>query len=148
MPRNKKEEIRKIFEAIFASQDTLRELAPEFKWKGMGNLLGDYGEFLALAEYDLVKAPAGSRNYDAITKDGKTVQIKANFSAQHVGFRGNADLLLVVGIDNKGRSEEIYFGPFSIIQEIATYSARDSKWMISINRLKEMNSQRVKALND
>jgi len=65
-----------IFEAIYASQQTLRELAPEFKWTGLGNLLGDYGEFIAIEKYNLTKAPSGSGDYDAVTKDGKTVQVK------------------------------------------------------------------------
>jgi hypothetical protein len=136
---NKAEEIRKIFETIFASQQTLRELAPEFKWTGLGNLLGDYGEFLALDKYNLTKARSGSGDYDALTKEGNTVQVKANFSAKQIGFRGEADLLLVLAINSLGSFEEIYFGSFERIRKIATYSTRDSKWMISVNRLKKLN---------
>lgn len=136
---SKAEEIRRIFEAIFASQQTLRELAPEFKWTGLGNLLGDYGEFIAIEKYDLTKAPSGSGDYDAVNKDGKTVQVKANFSAKQIGFRGEADLLLVLAINSLGSFEEIYFGPFDNIRKIATYSTRDSKWMISVTKLRSLN---------
>ena len=36
--------IKHILATIFAAQNALRSLAPEFKWSGLGNLLGDYGE--------------------------------------------------------------------------------------------------------
>ncbi len=138
---DKSEKIRKIFEAIFNSQHRLRNLAPEFKWTGLGNLLGDYGEFLAIEKYDLKKAPSGSGNYDALRKDGKTVQIKANFSAKQIGFRGEADYLLVIGITDSGSFEEIYYGPFELIRDVANYSNRDSKWMISVSKLKAINNK-------
>jgi hypothetical protein len=138
---SKSEKIRKIFEAIFASQNNLRDLAPEFKWSGLGNLLGDYGEFIAIQEYNLVKAPSGSGDFDAIAKSGKTVQIKANFSAKQIGFRGEADLLLVISIQDSGSFDEIYYGSFEKIKKIANYSTRDNKWMISVKKLKTMNSE-------
>lgn len=138
---DKAEEIRKIFEAIFLAQDSLRVLAPEFKWSGMGNLLGDYGEFIAIDQYDLEKAPSGSGDFDAITRDGKTVQVKANFSAKQIGFRGEAELLLVLSINKRGTFDEIYFGPFEPVRKVATYSTRDSKWMISVKKLRAMNTQ-------
>ena len=64
-------------ETLFSPQNALRALAPEYKWAGMGNLLGDYGEYVATQEYGWEKAPAGSNGFDAITPEGKTVQIKS-----------------------------------------------------------------------
>lgn len=55
-----RDEIVKIFETIFKAQEELRALAPEFKWTGMGNLLGDFGEYIAIERYGLKKAPSGS----------------------------------------------------------------------------------------
>ena len=45
--------IRHIVATIFSAQNALRALAPEFKWRGMGNLLGDYGELVARERYGL-----------------------------------------------------------------------------------------------
>jgi len=73
--------VRHMLASIFASQKALRSLAPEFNWSGLGNLLGDFGAFVAIDHYKLEKAPSGSSGFDAITQDGKTVQIKANFAA-------------------------------------------------------------------
>ena len=38
--------IKHIMATVFSAQNALRALAPEFKWAGMGNLLGDYGEYI------------------------------------------------------------------------------------------------------
>ena len=44
----KSEAIRHIIATIFSAQNALRSLAPEFKWTGLGNLLGDFGECVAI----------------------------------------------------------------------------------------------------
>jgi hypothetical protein len=79
--------IQHILASIFASQRALKLLAPEFNWAGLGNLLGDFGELVAIDHYGLKKAPRGSDGYDAITPDGKKVQIKTNYAASQIGFR-------------------------------------------------------------
>jgi hypothetical protein len=90
---------------LSSAQNALRSLAPDFRWAGLGNLLGDYGEFVAIEAYGLEKAPAGSNGFDATTPEGKTVQIKANHAANQIGFRGGADLPLVVKVEaNRGLS--------------------------------------------
>ena len=40
--------VKHIIATVFSAQNALRELAPEFKWAGMGNLLGDYGEYVCI----------------------------------------------------------------------------------------------------
>ena len=61
----KVEAVKGIISSLFASQRALRALTPEYKWAGLGNLLGDFGEFIATQEYGLAKACAGSNGYDA-----------------------------------------------------------------------------------
>lgn len=127
--------VQHIMATLFSAQNALRELAPEFRWAGLGNLLGDYGEYVAIEHYGLTKAPAGSNGYDALTSDGKTVQIKANHAASTIGFRGEADLLLVLKILPDGRWSESYYGPFAAVKDMARYSARDNKHMVAVKSL-------------
>ena len=127
--------VQHIMATLFSAQKALRELAPEFRWAGLGNLLGDYGEYVAIEHYSLTKAPAGSNGYDATTSEGKTVQIKANHSASTIGFRGEADLLLVLKVEPDGTWGESYFGPFAKVKEAARYSARDNKHMVAVKHL-------------
>jgi hypothetical protein len=140
--QREQEAIKHIVATIFSAQDALRDLAPEQRWTGMGNLLGDYGEYVALAKYDLKKAQSGNDGYDAVTADGLTVQIKANHSSSTIGFRGEADLLLVLKIERNAEWRELYYGPFKPVKEKATYSKRDNKYMIPVMRLAKLGESR------
>jgi hypothetical protein len=140
MDQDKKvEAIKGIISSLFASQRALRALAPEYKWTGLGNLLGDFGEFIAIEKYGLTKAMSGSDGYDAKTLDGKSVQVKTNHAASQVGFRGQADLMLVLHVHADGEWEEVYFGPFAPVKAASRHSARDNKEMIAITKLKAMH---------
>ena len=132
------EAVKGIMESLFASQRSLRALAPEYNWSGMGNLLGDFGEFIAIEHYSLKKAPAGSDGFDAITSDDKTVQIKTNHAAKQIGIRGKADLLLVIHVTTNGDWKEVYFGDHQKVIDKSTFSKRDNKNMIGITKLEKM----------
>lgn len=127
--------VQHIMATLFSAQNALRSLAPEFKWAGLGNLLGDYGEYVAIKAYGLIKAPAGSNGYDATTPSGLTVQIKANHAASTIGFRGEADLLLVIKVEKDGSWTEVYYGEFAPAKALARYSARDNKHMVATRHL-------------
>jgi hypothetical protein len=130
-----------ILASIFASQRALRALAPEYGWAGLGNLLGDFGELIATDHYGLTKAAAGSGDYDARTADGRSVQIKTNFAASQIGFRGDADLLLVIGVKDDGSWQEIYYGPYATVKQQSRFSARDNKHMIAVKKLCSLASK-------
>lgn len=133
------EAVRHIIATMFSAQNALRELAPDFKWAGMGNVLGDFGEYVCIKAYGLTKAPAGSDGFDAVNDEGQTIQIKANHSSSTIGFRGSADLLLVIHVDTNGTFEEIYFGNFQLVKDAANYSARDNKHTITVAKLKKIS---------
>ena len=135
---NIKDAVKHIIATVFSAQNALRDLAPEYRWAGMGNLLGDYGEYICISHYELEKAPSGSKNYDALTKDGKTVQIKTNHAASTIGFRGEADLMLVVYVADDGEFEELYYGDFQLVKNNSSYGARDNKHSITISKLKRL----------
>ena len=108
----------------------------------MGNLLGDYGEFIAREQYGLAKAPSGAEGYDAKTKDGRTVQVKTNHSSSTIGFRGEADLMLVLKVEDDGKWQEIYYGRFDPVLKSSSYSKRDNKHMITISKLRELSTKK------
>jgi uncharacterized protein DUF6998 len=135
---NKVEAIKGIISSLFASQRALRALAPEYKWTGLGNLLGDFGEFIAVEKYGLTKAISGSDGYDAKTRDGKSVQVKTNHAATQIGFRGQAELMLVLHVKANGEWEEVYYGPFAPVKAASRHSARDNKEMIAVTKLRAM----------
>ena len=136
--KNRIDAVKNIMRTIFDSQRLLQKTAPEFKWSGLGNLLGDYGECVGIDYYGFKQAPRGSDGYDAITAEGKTVQIKTNYYADMIGFRGDADLMLVIKIKPDGSWEELYYGDFNLIVKNSNYSKRDNKKTITITKLKNL----------
>jgi hypothetical protein len=106
----------------------------------MGNLLGDYGELIARERYGLLEAPPGSDGYDARTKDKRTVQVKTNYASSTIGFRGKADLMLVIKVDSDGSWDQVYYGDFAKVQAAASFSKRDNKCMITITKLRKLAS--------
>jgi hypothetical protein len=135
------EAVKHIIATVFSAQNALRELAPEFKWAGMGNLLGDYGEYVCIKKYGLTKATAGADGYDARTADGKSVQIKTNHAASMIGYRGEADLMLVIHVDDSGEFEEIYYGDFAPVKNASNFSKRDNKSTITISKLRKLKRE-------
>jgi len=133
--------VKSIIATIYSAQNALRALAPEYKWTGLGNLLGDYGEFVTTRYYHLEKGAPGADGYDARTLDGKSVQVKTNHSADQIGFRGTADLLLVVKVDESGSWQELYYGDFAAVQTESRRSERDNKWMIAVSKLRAIQAK-------
>jgi len=98
------------------------------------------GEFIAVSAYGLKKASAGSNGYDCITAEGKSVQVKTNYAASQIGFRGKADLMLVLRVLASGEWEEVYYGPFELVEAASRYSARDNKKMVALSKLKAIKT--------
>lgn len=132
------EAIKGALASLFASQRTLKSLAPQFKWAGLGNLLGDYGEFIATEVYGLTRPLVEQTAMTGVRPDGKTVQAKTNFAASQIGFRGKADLLLCLKIDLTGDWSEVSYGEFALVKQAARYSARDSKHMVPLVALRRI----------
>ena len=78
---------------------------------------------------------------DAITEDGKTVQIKTNHAASSIGFRGDANLMLVIHVADNGEFKELHFGDFQKVKDSSNYSARDNKQSITISKLKKLRDE-------
>ena len=135
------EAVKHIIATLFSAQNALRELAPEFNWAGMGNLLGDYGEYVCIKKYGLIKAIPGATGHDAKTSDGRSVQIQTNHSASMIGYRGEADLMLVIHVKDDGEFEEIYYGDFGSVKNASNFSKRDNKSTISISKLRKLKQE-------
>lgn len=124
---------------IFNAQKELRNLFPDFSWKGLGNTLGDYGELIAVEVYNMKKADKGSKGFDA-EYEGKTVQIKTIMHSKQIGLRGTsqeAEMILVLLISEIDASwEECFFGSYQDFLSVgSSFSKRDNKRLISLSKL-------------
>jgi len=139
-PDQNTEAVQAMMRTLFSAQRVLRALAPDYKWTYGGNLVGDFGEFLAINNYDLTLASRGAEGYDATDKAGCTVQVKTIHASSQIGFRGKADKLLVIGVTDDGEWEEIYFGSFEVVAEQSSFSKRDNKRTITKTKLRKLQS--------
>ncbi len=96
--------------ALVAIVGSLRDNFPNKKFTLDGRLVGDIGETIAELEYDLVTFKKLRKGYDAVTSDGRPVQIKATFK-DRLTFKNTEGYLLGFKIDYDGSYSEVYNGP-------------------------------------
>ncbi|HEX9224408.1 MAG TPA: hypothetical protein VF860_13860 [Candidatus Acidoferrales bacterium] len=108
------EVVRKLLEIV----NQLQQAYPKKKFTLDGRLVGDIGEVLVEASYDLKLFEDMQRHHDGATTDGRLVQIKATmkdaltFPADHV-----PDCYLGIKINKEGSFDEVFNGPGAIAWE-------------------------------
>jgi hypothetical protein len=66
------------------------------------------------------------------------VQVKTHHAASQIGFRGKANLMLVIHVVENGEWEEVYYGDSDPVFKASRYSERDNKRMIAISKLRSL----------
>lgn len=85
-----------------------------------GRLIGDIGEVLAVQHYAITLTTTQTAVHDAVTADGRKVQIKATMKDSLTFPWGDApDYYIGLKILEDGTYEEIYNGPGAIIKNEA-----------------------------
>ena len=69
---------------LYAITQELEQLYPGRKFTPDGHLVGSIGEVLVAEHYGLTLLPNSSETHDAVTNDGKLVQIKATQTNFHI----------------------------------------------------------------
>lgn len=105
-----------------------------------GHMVGSLGECLVASAYDLNLMTASNKGYDAVTKKGVQVEIKATQS-NTVAFRSCPQHAIVIKIFPNGTFEECYNGPGSEIWKCFEGKKLPSngQFQISINKVKAIN---------
>ncbi len=106
--------IQEALELIFQGIEQLKESFPDRSFTIDGRLVGDIGEVIAAMEYDLILHKVSKPDHDAITSDGRNVQIKATFK-DSLTFKKIPDYYIGFKLYSDGRHEEIYNGPGNLI---------------------------------
>ena len=81
-----------------------------------GRLVGDIGEIIAAAEFDIKLDETSQSRHDGETSDGRKVQIKATFK-DSLTFRSVPDYYLGLKLNWDGTHEVIFNGPGHVISE-------------------------------
>lgn len=138
---------RKIEEALkglFSAVSMLQEAYPGKPFTPDGRLVGDIGEVVASLAYGLTLNNGLTKHHDAVTDDGRKVQIKTTFGTSltfpvhHV-----PDYYLGIRMNRDGTFEEIYNGPGHLIQaelsgRKATKTGLHGGLMVMLKRINQL----------
>jgi hypothetical protein len=138
MPITIQAALRKLLEVV----EQLQQAYPKKKFTLDGRLVGDIGEILVEASYDLKLFEDLQPHHDGTTADGRLVQIKATmkesltFPADHI-----PDYYLGIKVYKDGSFSEVFNGPGAIASE-AVENRKPSK-----TNLHAINIQTLAALS-
>lgn len=83
--------------------------------------------------------PASAATYDAVTSDGRYVQIKAT-QRKSVALSGCPDYLLVFHIETDGSLSEVYNGPGKAVWDACGKTAKNGQRPISLAKLRILSA--------
>ena len=133
---------RVMYRSLFLIFEGIRQLREEFPKKDFildGGIVGDIGAVIAEKDYELVLPDKQLPTHDAVSFNGRLVQIKATFK-DSIELRFSPDYLLVFKLYTSGEYEEIYNGPGKYLQEKVGHRLgfNEKQLTISIGTLKEI----------
>lgn len=140
------EKIKQLFKIV----NELESRYPEKKFTVDGHLLGSIGEVLVSEHYGLTLLPNSTKTHDAISIDGRLVQIKATQTKQ-ISISSEPDYLIVIRILDNAEWEEVYNGRGQPVWENCGKVQKNGQRQISINKLQELmkkGEDKIQKAND
>ena len=133
------ERFQSIVKSIYVAVNELEKMFPGRPFTPDGHLVGSLGECLVADAYNLTLMPPSTKGYDAITKEGKKVEIKVS-QLKRVAFRSCPEHTIIIRINNDGTFVEYFNGPGEIIWQ--TFSGKklpkNGQYQISLNKVLEL----------
>ena len=120
---------------LYAIVQELEQCYPGRKFTPDGHLVGSIGEVLAAEHYGLTLLPNSSETHDAVSDDGRLVQIKAT-QTKRIAISSEPEHLIVIKLAHNGSWEEIYNGPGAPVWQHAGKVQKNGQRPISIAKLK------------
>ena len=109
-----KADLQAALALIFEGIERLKRIAPHRRFTIDGRLVGDIGEIIAAAEFDIRLDDVSQARHDGVTGDGRMVQIKATFQ-DSLTVRHEPELYLGLKLYPDGRYEVVFNGPGSVL---------------------------------
>ena len=137
-------EVPRLVAGLYEIVDELEALFPGRAFTPDGHLVGSLGECLAADAFGLTLNPASTEGYDAVTGDGKKVEIKAtqrSSVALSVVDQVEADRLLVLHLMRDGSFEVVYNGPASPVWDAAGKAQKNGQRRISLSKLRDLDER-------
>ena len=134
---------------MYRITNELEQAYPGRKFTVDGHLVGSIGEVIVAEHYGLQLLPNSTPIHDAISSDGKLVQIKAT-QVSGVSISSEPDFLIVIKLFSDGSWQEIYNGPGKPAWDNAGKMQKNGQRPISLSKLQRLmcsveEKDRVKA---
>jgi len=132
--------LKSLMGRLYTIVSELEDMFPDRPFTPDGHMVGSIGECLVADAYGLDLKLPSNKGYDAKSKCGKNVEIKATQS-KSVAFRSSPEHAIIIKINKDGSFTEFYNGPGELIWEQFEGKSIPSngQYQISLNKVKELN---------
>ncbi|WP_430461849.1 DUF6998 domain-containing protein [Thalassolituus sp. LLYu03] len=141
------ESLQALDRQLYQTVGQLEAMFPGRHFTPDGHMVGSLGECLVADAFDLELLTASNRGYDARSRDGRDVEIKAT-QAKSVAFRHEPEHAVVVKLNKDGTFEVIYNGPGNYIWQCFADKPLPSngQYPISLEKLRQLDREVPEAL--
>ena len=122
---------------LYKITNELEQAYPGRKFTVDGHLVGSIGEVIVAEHYGLSLLPNSTKTHDAVSKEGKQVQIKAT-QVKGIAISSEPDYLIVIRLLSDGSWEEIYNGPGKAAWDNAGKMQKNGQRPISLSKLRNL----------
>jgi hypothetical protein len=122
---------------LYKITNELETLYPGRKFTIDGHLVGSIGEVIVAENYGLELLPNSAETHDAVSRDGKYVQIKAT-QIEKIAISSKPEYAIVIKVLPDGSWEEVYNGPGVLIWDNAGKMQKNGQRPISLSKLKNL----------
>lgn len=123
---------------LYAASEGLERLFPGRKFTLDGHLVGSVGEVVAAYMFDLDLNTASTLGHDALSKDGRKVEIKLT-QGRGVAIRHEPEHLIVLHRPKGGPIRVIYNGPGDLAWQAAGKMQKNGQRPISLAKLRTLD---------
>ena len=124
---------------LYKITNELEKEYPGRKFTLDGHLVGSIGEVIVAEYYGLKLLQNSYETHDAVSSDGRYVQIKAT-QVKGVSISSEPKYAIVIKLFPDGSWEEIYNGPGKLVLENAGKMQKNCQRHISLSKLKSLMS--------
>ena len=104
-----------------------------------GHLVGSIGEVIVAEHYGLELLRNSTETHDAVSTEGKYIQIKAT-QINRIAISSEPDYLIVIKLFSDGTWEEVYNGPGKLVWENAGKMQKNGQRPVSVSKLRSLMS--------
>lgn len=122
---------------LYAITKTLEDQFPGRRFTPDGHLVGSIGEVLVADCYGLKLLPNSTQTHDAVSEDGKQIQIKVT-QVKRINISSEPDYLIAIKLLDTGDWEEVYSGPGKMAWDSAGKLQKNGQRSISLAKLRKL----------